>query len=203
MVKKTDLVTFIKFQELNTFSKERSARSLDKRLHIILPEERGENAETVNYIYVMHTADKRVVPCTNINELINDVLNKGFWVDNVTKLSKFFSKKGVKVNKDKVETTKDLSVYLQDLLKSTSYEIKRTMLPYNNSEGLTINALTLLCLEQIKKGNGEKHVLLSDDDEGNGYHTLFYGMQDDINELQCMQSDFHDNNDYKTVVVLG
>lgn len=41
--------------------------------------------------------------------------------------------------------------------------------------GITVKQLTALCQEQMKKGNGDKHVLISCDDEGNGYHTLFFG----------------------------
>ena len=45
--------------------------------------------------------------------------------------------------------------------------------------GLTVNQLFALCAEQIKKGNGNKHIIISNDDEGNGYHTLFYSFTDD------------------------
>ncbi len=48
--------------------------------------------------------------------------------------------------------------------------------------GITVNQLRTICNKQIKKGNGNKHVLISDDDEGNGYHTLFYGFLDNSNE---------------------
>lgn len=44
--------------------------------------------------------------------------------------------------------------------------------------GITVNMLEEFCKEQIKKGNGKKHILISDDDEGNGFHTLFYGFTD-------------------------
>lgn len=38
----------------------------------------------------------------------------------------------------------------------------------------TINDLAKLVDAEIKKGNGEKMIMLSDDDEGNGYHGLYY-----------------------------
>ena len=41
---------------------------------------------------------------------------------------------------------------------------------------LTVEDLFLICKEQIKNGNGDKKIMISDDDEGNGYHYLFYGM---------------------------
>ena len=39
---------------------------------------------------------------------------------------------------------------------------------------ITINVLEELCKEQIKKGNGDKVIMISQDDEGNGYHYLWY-----------------------------
>lgn len=40
---------------------------------------------------------------------------------------------------------------------------------------LTINDLWKLCVSERKKGNGGKKILISNDDEGNGFHGLFYG----------------------------
>lgn len=58
--------------------------------------------------------------------------------------------------------------------------------------GLTVNQLAHACRQQIGKGNGNKHVLISSDDEGNEFHTLFYGFTDndtegfsDMLELEC------------------
>ena len=42
------------------------------------------------------------------------------------------------------------------------------------SEPLTVKELKKLCEDQIKKGNGDKIIMISDDDEGNGYHYLWY-----------------------------
>lgn len=43
-------------------------------------------------------------------------------------------------------------------------------------EVLSVEDLFLICKEQIKAGNGSKKIMISDDDEGNGYHYLFYSM---------------------------
>ena len=40
---------------------------------------------------------------------------------------------------------------------------------------MTVEELFVLCREEIDKGNGKKHIVLSDDNEGNGYHGMFYG----------------------------
>ena len=39
---------------------------------------------------------------------------------------------------------------------------------------LTVKELAKLCQDEIKKGHGEYSIMLSDDDEGNGYHYLWY-----------------------------
>ena len=41
-------------------------------------------------------------------------------------------------------------------------------------EILTINDLAKSVNEEIKKGNGAKKILISNDDEGNGYHGLYF-----------------------------
>lgn len=39
---------------------------------------------------------------------------------------------------------------------------------------MTIKELKKFCLEEIRNGNGNKKVLLSDDEEGNGFHECVY-----------------------------
>lgn len=39
---------------------------------------------------------------------------------------------------------------------------------------ITVKQLHKLCEEQIAKGNGNKVIMISQDDEGNGYHYLWY-----------------------------
>ncbi len=39
---------------------------------------------------------------------------------------------------------------------------------------LTIKELAALALNEVKKGNGNKKILISSDDEGNEYHELFF-----------------------------
>ena len=39
---------------------------------------------------------------------------------------------------------------------------------------LTINQLLAACQEQVAKGNGEKKILLSADEEGNEYHGMYF-----------------------------
>lgn len=47
-------------------------------------------------------------------------------------------------------------------------------------EIVTVKRLYELCKEQIAKGNGDKEIVLSNDDEGNGYHDCFYEFTEDV-----------------------
>lgn len=41
-------------------------------------------------------------------------------------------------------------------------------------EEMTIKRLYILCEQQMKMGNGDKVIMTADDDEGNGYHYIYY-----------------------------
>ena len=43
---------------------------------------------------------------------------------------------------------------------------------------ITVEELYKYCQKQIKKGNKDKKILISDDEEGNGYHELIYSFMD-------------------------
>lgn len=70
---------------------------------------------------------------------------------------------------------------------------------------MTVNELAKYVVDQINKGNGDKQILISSDDEGNGFHGLYYAFtdnQDILNEYSKMGA-FHDNNDPSSIVILG
>ena len=50
-------------------------------------------------------------------------------------------------------------------------------------KALTIKDLKKECEKQIKLGNGNKTIMISNDDEGNGYHYLWYSFMQ-IAELE-------------------
>ena len=43
---------------------------------------------------------------------------------------------------------------------------------------ITVKEVYELCKAEIARGNGNKFIVISDDNEGNGYHGLFYGFAD-------------------------
>lgn len=45
-------------------------------------------------------------------------------------------------------------------------------------EQMTVKELALLCIHEVEKGNGDKMIVVSDDNEGNGYHGLFFGFEE-------------------------
>ena len=49
--------------------------------------------------------------------------------------------------------------------------------------GITVRELAQDCNELIKQGYGDKIVQISTDDEGNGYHTLYYSFTVDDQTL--------------------
>lgn len=45
---------------------------------------------------------------------------------------------------------------------------------------VTVKQLLELCKQQVAKGNGDKIIVLSNDDEGNGYHEMIYHFTEDV-----------------------
>ena len=70
---------------------------------------------------------------------------------------------------------------------------------------LTVRELFVFCGRQMKKWNADKKIMITSDDEGNGYHGLFYQFTDDVNEIkECYDADlFHDNVNPEEFVLLG
>ena len=67
---------------------------------------------------------------------------------------------------------------------------------------LTVKDLYKLCKEEIDNGNGNKKIVISDDNEGNGFHGLFYGFtpMEDIWEDMVYDSQ---TKSAKDTIILG
>ena len=76
---------------------------------------------------------------------------------------------------------------------------------YERTKGMTVKQLLAECMIQVDKGNGNKEVLISSDDEGNEYHTLFFTFCDDKKQLNAAKGlgMFHDNQKAEEVILLG
>jgi len=70
---------------------------------------------------------------------------------------------------------------------------------------LTINELHKLCSMEMAKGNGRKKILISNDDEGNGFHELLFSFTPTL-EYSEMNSDYLfpcGNSELKDYIILG
>ncbi len=69
----------------------------------------------------------------------------------------------------------------------------------------TVLDLCLACMRLIDDGKGDKKILISDDDEGNGFHSLYCGFTDDTEEIKTIKEScyFADDNNPEDVVLLG
>ena len=72
-------------------------------------------------------------------------------------------------------------------------------------EGIKVSTLYELCKELIKNGHGNKTIMISSDDEGNEYHTLYYGFDADPETIKQLNEFgmFHDRVNLKDIVILG
>ena len=73
------------------------------------------------------------------------------------------------------------------------------------TKGITVKELYDDWRQEILAGNGNKTILISSDDEGNSYHTLWYTIQSDIDEVRKIKEAtwFHDDDNPEEVVLLG
>lgn len=56
---------------------------------------------------------------------------------------------------------------------------------------LTVKELLKLCQEEIKNGHEDCSIMISDDDEGNGYHYLWYSFQMAEDLFGCEEDGFY------------
>lgn len=88
----------------------------------------------------------------------------------------------------------------EDIIKSVWNKFKNMgYQEFDERKGLTVEALCYFCMEEIAKGNGQRHVQISMDDEGNGFHSLFYGFSTE--EMDAF--DHHDDVDYNEIIHPG
>lgn len=57
-------------------------------------------------------------------------------------------------------------------------------------KAFTVNDLAVACKEMKSKGLGSKKILISDDDEGNGYHELFFGFSENVEDFDMIGMPF-------------
>lgn len=73
---------------------------------------------------------------------------------------------------------------------------------------LTVKELYTILYKEMTKGNGDKKIVVADDNEGNSFHGLFYGITsdpDDIKENVENSNGIYDSQekDLNKIVILG
>lgn len=64
-----------------------------------------------------------------------------------------------------------------------------------------VKDLLAFCKQAIKDGHGEKNIVLSDDNEGNGYHGMFYGFTEVDEGFADDIYDSHTNSPKDTIIL--
>lgn len=92
-----------------------------------------------------------------------------------------------------------------DKLKGYLITKDTTSVTQETSSGITVKQLFELCKQEINRGNGNKVILISEDDELNGFHTLWEGFTSDPHTIMMYSADdmFHNDNDPSTVILLS
>ena len=69
---------------------------------------------------------------------------------------------------------------------------------------MTVKELLNHCKALVKDGQGDKQILISDDEEGNGYHFIWYDFTTDEDSIkECMDISSIYDLDPSKVVILG
>lgn len=74
-----------------------------------------------------------------------------------------------------------------------------------SNKGMTVDQLWQLCVNMRRLGYGKRHVLLSEDDECNGFHSLWSGFETDpaeIHEIRAYCCDAREDLPDEEVVLL-
>ena len=68
-------------------------------------------------------------------------------------------------------------------------------------EQLTVRDLYHACEYQIKKGNGNKYIAISDDNEGNGYHGMFFRFTENVEDCIDLINDSQITNPNELIIL--
>ena len=69
-------------------------------------------------------------------------------------------------------------------------------------EQIKVKELYELCKAQIEKGNGDKYIVVADDNEGNGYHGMLFGFTESVEDCIDLLRDSQ-VSDCDKLIVLG
>ena len=70
------------------------------------------------------------------------------------------------------------------------------------SKQIQVKDLYKSCKEQIDKGNGDKYIVVADDNEGNGYHGMFFYFSENVEDFMDLLRDSQ-VSDCDKLIILG
>lgn len=75
-------------------------------------------------------------------------------------------------------------------------------IPTWKNKPLKVNDLLKICKNAVDNGLGDKYVFISQDDEGNGFHALFFSFTTDVKNYADVLYQLNDE-DLEDVIILG
>ena len=79
---------------------------------------------------------------------------------------------------------------------------KEKVIPTWVNKPLTVSDLLKICRNAVDNGLGDKYVFISQDDEGNGFHALFYSFTTDIKSYGSLIYQVNEE-DLEDIIILG
>ena len=81
--------------------------------------------------------------------------------------------------------------------------MKGKVIPTWVNKPLTVSDLLKICKDAVDNGLGDKYVFISQDDEGNGFHALFYSFT--IHKIKDYADEIYQVNeeDLEDIIILG
>ena len=70
------------------------------------------------------------------------------------------------------------------------------------SKQIQVKDLYEACKQQIDKGNGDKYIVVADDNEGNGYHGMFFEFSENAEDYMDLLYDSQ-ITDCDKLIILG
>ena len=80
--------------------------------------------------------------------------------------------------------------------------MKGKVIQNGRTNPLTVSDLLKVCKNAVDNGLGDKYVFISQDDEGNGFHALFYAFTTNVKDYADMLYQVNEE-DLEDIIILG
>ena len=79
---------------------------------------------------------------------------------------------------------------------------KGKVIPTWRNKPLTVSDLLKICMNAVDNGLGDKYVFISQDEEGNGFHALFYAFTTEVKGYADLIYQVNEE-DLEDIIILG